>query len=400
VGFSFGGTEPQTESDVARDFYGFLLNLYEAFPWLAHKRLYLVGESYAGMYVPAIAHYIYHKNLQMHNPRVNLAGIGLGNGWIDVTIQGPMVIDYAWWHGMIDSVTRDAFHSEWKHCLRTSSQPKPFHSFTVPDECGIMGALLDAAGANQFDWGAPNTYDITTWDKYNLIVEEGSTIERLFNNPEVQKKLHTPPEKTEWHGCIPGAGRRRHLTESSKHNGMQRLLHLLDNDQPVSMAKYIKTLLDNAKIDVLIYNGDRDMSTCSQGSEVVLNGMEWSGSDAWLDPDKYRRGLWLVENYPGGYAKEVKNLQFVTVYNSGHMVPLNVPVPAKDLIHRFLKGHSFIDRDLPVVYKAKASRKDDDDEGLTSGWVPIVVSFVVGACLSILVMCIFCGDRARGYERI
>jgi hypothetical protein len=91
---------------------------------------------------------------------------------------------------------------------------------------------------------------------------------------------------------ISGAGRRRQLlsnepisnleTPSSPLTGhaplaLRRHLLLLDDDRPISMAPYIANLLDDAGIQVLVYNGDRDMSTCVQGSEVFLNEMEWSG---------------------------------------------------------------------------------------------------------------------------
>jgi hypothetical protein len=94
------------------------------------------------------------------------------------------------------------------------------------------------------------------------------------------------------------------------------------------------------------YNGDRDMTTNMVGTELVLNKMKWSGSDAWLDAP---RGLWQVNDYPAGWSKEYKNLAFVTVYNSGHMVPYNQPVPARDLVTRFLRKASFMDIDLPSI---------------------------------------------------
>ena len=34
--------------------------------------------------------------------------------------------------------------------------------YQVPDECGLMGAVLEAAGAHQVSWGLPIAYDV--WD--------------------------------------------------------------------------------------------------------------------------------------------------------------------------------------------------------------------------------------------
>ena len=193
TGFSQSGTIPTNELDISRSMYHFLQNFYTIFDaanknkksdgqlW-RKKKLYFFGESYAGMFVPSMAHYIYKQNTEIEELRnkhseettkeqrmhIPLAGIALGNGWMDVLVQGPAVIDYAWWHGMIDSSTKKALHHEWINCRPKGTtipkQHSPFHAFTIPDECGIMGAVLQAAGMNAVDWGTPNAYDVTTWD--------------------------------------------------------------------------------------------------------------------------------------------------------------------------------------------------------------------------------------------
>lgn len=160
---------------------------------------------YAGMYISGLAHFIHQQNKKALEANksssksiksswqpIRLSGIAMGNAWIDATIQGPAVIDYAWWHGMIDSVMRDALQVEWKHCYNSNDykttrrqQPPGFHPLTVPDECGIMSVLMEAAGANLFSWGSPNVYDVSTWDKYDLIISNNSTIDDFFNRPVV-----------------------------------------------------------------------------------------------------------------------------------------------------------------------------------------------------------------------
>lgn len=49
VGYSHGSPQPQNEDEVAADFYHFLQNFFEIFPKMRKHRLFLVGESYAGM---------------------------------------------------------------------------------------------------------------------------------------------------------------------------------------------------------------------------------------------------------------------------------------------------------------------------------------------------------------
>lgn len=53
VGFSTGPSEPQDETDVGRALDGFLQQFVHVFEAYRDKRIFLVGESYAGMYVPS-----------------------------------------------------------------------------------------------------------------------------------------------------------------------------------------------------------------------------------------------------------------------------------------------------------------------------------------------------------
>lgn len=301
-----------------------------------------------------MAHKVHQMNKRNKDParHVNLSGIGLGNGWVDARVQGKAVIDYAYWHGMIDSTTKDTLHNQFQVCL-DGGVPKPsppFHAFNTPDECGTMGAVLAAAGAGALGgaWsGGPNTYDVTTWDRYPVLLGRNGTIDNFFNNPQIRKLIHAPLNVQKWEQCIPGAGRR--LKE------LDRVL-MLEDDKPVSVVPYISELLDDAGINVLVYNGDRDMSCCVQGSETLLNEMVWSGQSSWLDPYVTQRGLWLVDGKVAGYAKSHRGLEFVVVYNSGHLVPYNVPRQALDLITRFLGSQPFADVDLPIYPRVPSSK--------------------------------------------
>ena len=347
VGFSYGPM-PESEFDVGADMHGFLLNFYDTFPEMKPKKLFLFGESYAGYYVPSIAHKIHQENLLVdEEDRINLDGIGLGNGWIEAETQGPAVIDFAWWHGLIDSTTKDSLHHVWKDCARGKKMSAPFHDFTISDECSIMSAVLAAAGAKAFPpntFRSPNPYDVTTFDLYPVLFGKNSSIDQFYNNPAVKKALHAPQDVV-WEGCIPGAGRRRRRMK--KHSKQQLPGQtLLAHDQPKSVAPYIAELLD-AGIRVLVYNGDRDLTTCAQGSEMVLDKMEWNGQDEWRTAE---RGLWMVNDEVAGFSKALDGLQFVVVYNAGHLLPNSNPKQALDLITRFVTDHQFLDIPLPSFH--------------------------------------------------
>lgn len=96
-------------------------------------------------------------------------------------------------------------------------------------------------------------------------------------------------------------------------------------------------------------NGDRDMACNPAGTEILLNSMEWKGSEGWYTSP---RGLWMSshtrkDKAPAGYTKSHLNLDFVVVYGSGHLAPYNQPATSLDLLNRFLDNKSFQDIDLP-----------------------------------------------------
>jgi len=53
VGFSQGPQDPVNETDIGRALDGFLQQFVHVFEAYQDKRIFLVGESYAGMYVPS-----------------------------------------------------------------------------------------------------------------------------------------------------------------------------------------------------------------------------------------------------------------------------------------------------------------------------------------------------------
>ncbi|KAL7541891.1 hypothetical protein ACHAXR_011336 [Thalassiosira sp. AJA248-18] len=374
TGFSTASTEwrgeeadKRNEDDVASAFYAFLQNFYTVFgEELKQKKLYISGESYAGMYIPSIARGIHLRNKHIlakdkgyRSPSlhvIDLRGAAIGNGWIDVNIQGRTAIDFAWWHGMIDLNTHRGLRKKWDECMagqiRDQSE-KQFHPFLTSSECGIVDAVMKASGSTF-------QYDVTTYDAYPAALNIGGTISNFFNDPVVRESLNAPDmeEHPQWLACVPGSGRRRHL--ESRH---QRELILLENDRPLSVVPYIAELLDDAKLDVLLYNGDLDLACNSQGTELALESMDWSGKEEWLDPETTKWKQWTVDGQASGHTKMLNNFQFLVVYNSGHFVPINQAKNALDMIGGFIDGNlSTETEDLPM-WPATAQEYEETPQG-------------------------------------
>lgn len=108
------------------------------------------------------------------------------------------------------------------------------------------------------------------------------------------------------------------------------------------------------------------------GTELVLDQMtEWTGNAQWTTGDA-TRGLWIPNksileedhvvgdddnnggsgggNKVGGWVKTYGGLTFLVVYNSGHLVPHNLPVQSLDLLQRFVFNQSYVDVEIPNYF--------------------------------------------------
>jgi len=91
TGFSKAGSVMDydtNEEQIAETMSVFMVNFLEKFPELQGKDFYITGESYAGHYIPAIAHNFFFKNKD--KLKINFKGMAIGNGLVDPLVQYPM----------------------------------------------------------------------------------------------------------------------------------------------------------------------------------------------------------------------------------------------------------------------------------------------------------------------
>ncbi|KAG6483827.1 serine carboxypeptidase II-3-like [Zingiber officinale] len=311
VGFSYSNTT----SDYARsgdrrtatDALVFLVNWFERFPEYKGRDFFITGESYAGHYVPQLAHAILNHKDRL----INLKGIAIGNAVINKEMDSKGTFDYFWTHALIADETIRAIH---KFCNFSSDAP-----WTAPecdraiDEANLAVEELDVYNIYAplcFSSGVTPTPKLPSIENFDPCTS--NYVEAYLNNLEVQKALHANITKLNytWSGCsqvIPSW-----------------------SDQPPTMLPIIHELLTNG-IRVLKYSGDFDGVVPVTSTRYSLKKLKLKVKAPWR--------AWMLNSEVGGYTVVYDhNLTFTTVRGAGHEVPSYQPARALEMIKSFLQG--------------------------------------------------------------
>eukprot|EP00879_Flechtneria_rotunda_P003621 GHRR01003858.1.p2 GENE.GHRR01003858.1~~GHRR01003858.1.p2 ORF type:complete len:135 (+),score=47.73 GHRR01003858.1:1563-1967(+) len=97
--------------------------------------------------------------------------------------------------------------------------------------------------------------------------------------------------------------------------------------------KLVPLLEDN--IRVMIYAGDRDLICNWLGNRRWVDQLQWQGSEGWSTAQEH---AWSVKDQQVGTVTSYDTLTFVKIFQAGHMVPMDQPAAALDMITRFMQN--------------------------------------------------------------
>ena len=135
-------------------------------------------------------------------------------------------------------------------------------------------------------------------------------------NSELYRKRFNITTEMPWEKCASAP----HMMLSFDQNKMagHKLAQLLDNDVPI-----------------LIYNGDKDYICNWVGGLAWTEALDWTGYEGFK---KARVHTWKTERgFKGGQSKHYGSLTFLRVFEAGHMVPMDQPAVALDMLSEFIK---------------------------------------------------------------
>jgi len=288
------------EKQVVADMLNFFVGFYNKFPQLLNNSLVIVGESYAGHYVPAIAAGIitYNSNAN-RNLTIPLTSIGVGNGWVDPATQYGSYGPFAFGVNLIDANMYTQMNQTYAQCFAYIQQQD------WDDADGVCSQLLEdvleeAGNINIYNYKLPCVgslcYDFTAITNY-------------FNDPQVQKALGVKSGIT-WETCN------------------DEINEMFTVDRIESFKFDIPTILA-AQIPVTIYNGQLDVICNWVGGYMWTQNMQWPYQNQYAPLPLTD---WTYNGQVVGQMKAGYNLTFIAPLNAGHMVPHDVPDVALALL--------------------------------------------------------------------
>ncbi|KAL6074662.1 Carboxypeptidase [Balamuthia mandrillaris] len=322
TGFSYADSSRDyvvDEDQVAQQLWVFLQNFFLLYPQYSPLDFYIIGESYAGHYVPAIGYKVMTAN-QKHEGIVdiNLKGIGIGNGWVDPYRQYPGYAEYAYQYNIINSIEYEIAKGAFSVCqdLIDVASWVPGGWIVALEECQIATeAVMFTMGLNL--GYTPNPYNWKIPCEHGNLCYDFDAVIKFLAQPSVKKELGV--EGHDWSTC-----------------NMAVHTYLL-GDWISNLDVHIPNMLAN-KYRVLVYSGMLDFICNWVGGDMWTEALEWPGQQAF---NKQNFTDWKVSGSVAGHVKSEQGFTWLKVEDAGHMVPMDQPKNALDMLKRFLTNQPF-----------------------------------------------------------
>jgi len=291
----------------------FMQEFYRMYPQYAKLDFYILGESYAGHYVPAISYRIQQGNKKNEGMYIPLKGLAIGNGWVDPARQYKGYPDFAYNNGLINSVEYLADTVALGYCL---SLIKGGATLEALEACSLMmDSVLAEMGFNLGYY--PNPYDYTIPCASPPLCYDFSVMDDYLAQPSVLKALGVS-SNADWTEC-------------------SQVVHtLMLGDWMDNLDVVIPSLLQDYR--VLVYSGELDFICNWVGGYYWASELDWPGKKQF---NSTSFSNWSVNQRVAGQFKTVDNLTFLKVASAGHMVPMDQPINALDMLKRFLNNKPF-----------------------------------------------------------
>lgn len=340
VGYSYADTIEgcsHNDSSQAIDNAAAIRVFFKGFPELAGQDFYASGESYAGIYVPTTAKAIYEGNVAGELPLISLKGIAVGNGCYGLSaglcsftnaVEIETNVPYYYGHGLTSPTTFAQFQADCTDvnnpsaaCLADIQQAHDevgnVNIYNIYGDC-IVGSPHEGNG--RFD----KQTQTQVYSRIPVPIRKlggpieciDETISKYLSTSVVAQALNVI-DTLNWKVCGSNSSFDYTRTEA---------------DERVDVYP---TLINDAKIRVLIYNGEADACVPWLDNEFLARSMNYPIVSPWQS--------WESLSQVAGYTiKYGSNLTFATIKGAGHMAPEYKPTQSWTLISKFLNNQDLV----------------------------------------------------------
>uniref|UniRef100_A0A7E4ZRA9 Carboxypeptidase n=1 Tax=Panagrellus redivivus TaxID=6233 RepID=A0A7E4ZRA9_PANRE len=370
VGFSYSQSNPNYyQADDNQTLYQNYYAIQDFFnrvqPRFANQTFYLSGESYAGLYLPMLSALITNDT----DFPATLGGFAIGNGFMDVKGLTNSLVLWSNYHGRFslndwatlksgDCCTKSNPTDDFDSCDWTGNldSKNGIDYFGKDSKCGkILNPIVNSSVYNvdpynfyedcyngsfityfgkprRADYVArstePNTAKLFNRDSTDPFLGypcwQEDYVAVYFNDPAVQDAYNINPV---W--------RENNLTFADCNMNTYNNYHLTYNN----MAPFFDTIIQNApNFRILVYNGDVDTVCNFLGDAKFIDGVAKT-HDFTPAPS---RDVWFFRNAVAGFNQRYTSndttflIDVLTIKGAGHMVPLDRPGPALQMITNFV----------------------------------------------------------------
>mmetsp|Transcript_13839 Transcript_13839/g.30505 ORF Transcript_13839/g.30505 Transcript_13839/m.30505 type:complete len:446 (-) Transcript_13839:157-1494(-) len=310
TGWSFAddGGYAKSQEDVARALAAFLESFAKLHPE-APKSIVLAGESYGGHYIPALTKYLLESSCPF-----KIRAMLVGDGLTDPGVQVLTKPQEAFALGLLDEKQLAVASEFAKNASELVAKKEWVQAATK--RYLMEDYVKNASGIN--------LYDVRTTESYAW---QDARMDSFFNTNTAKDLLHIPHDRI--FGTSPM------VAENLKADVMQSQSHSVES-----------VLAHN--LPALLYQGQFDWKDGVTSNEAWIRAMNWTGRDGYLAA---KRKIWRrkSDGQIAGYWRHYQNLHQVVVLGAGHMVPMNQPKSAFDMLNRFLAEDTIQSATLPVI---------------------------------------------------
>ncbi|XP_020233548.1 serine carboxypeptidase-like [Cajanus cajan] len=299
------------EEGVSNDLYDFLQAFFSEHPQYAKNDFFITGESYAGHYIPAFATRIHRGNKAKEGIHINLKGFAIGNGLTNPAIQYKAYPDYALEMGIIKKATHNRLN---KVLVPACELAIKLCGTDGKAACAAAYVVCNAIFSDiMLHAGQTNYYDIRKKCVGSLCYDF-SNMEKFLNQKSVRDSL--------------GVGKIHFVSCSTK------VYTAMLVDWMRNLEVGIPALLEDG-ISLLVYAGEYDLICNWLGNSRWVNSMEWSGQKEFATSLEVP---FVVDGSEAGLLKSYGPLSFLKVHDAGHMVPMDQPKAALEMLKKWTSG--------------------------------------------------------------